>query len=133
MTDDHLDINLVSEITVVMRDGKRVIYRGKGVEKLRRLIKNSPPLKSPSHKEKEPVVVEEYGSEDSGEISDERSDDSSVEERRPRKSKSGKKQPNGGYNTVSLDYKTAAPGTLSPHDLAKEMQRQAFASSGIKY
>lgn len=124
----ELDINDVEDILVRYLDGREIVFRGKGLEKLRKLMKTSPALKT-SKKPKQ-IVIEESGSEES------------FEEEKPKKKGKPVHAVNGGYSTISLDYRepTVAgsdglhkPGTMSPHDLAREMQRQATVSSGIKY
>jgi len=130
----EFDINHIAEILVRYPDGTEVVFRGRGLEKLRKLMKISPPLGAAEPVKKQ-VVVEEAssGAEESG----------SEEEVRPAK-KSKKKAPKStnGYSTVNLDYtgpiaaNVDTPGIkkgLSPYDLARDMQRQAEATSKIKY
>lgn len=122
-----LDINQIEEVIVKYLDGQEVVFRGRGLEKFRTLVKKSPPLVKTS-KPKSSKIVEELSSEES----------ESSEEEAPRPKKKAPKTVNG-YNTVHLDYggtsTAAVPGKsgLSPHDIAKNMQRQAEAASGIRY
>lgn len=126
-----MDINDLAEVQVRYNNGQEVVFRGKGLEKLRKMIKVSPPLRTvePKKTKQQVMVVEESGSEE---------EESSEEKPRPKKTKST--PVNGGYNTVHLDYggpkaTDVGSGTkaLSPYDLAKEMQRQASATSGVNY
>lgn len=118
----ELDINRIEEVVVKYRDGQEVVFRGRGLEKFRILVKKSPPLKDA--KTRSPKIVEDMSSEEEHE--------SSEEEVIPPKKKV---KTVNGYNTVHLDYGESATGKkgISPHDIAKNMQRQAEAVSGIKY
>lgn len=122
----ELDINHIEEIVVKYLDGQEVVFRGRGLEKCRALIKKSPPLKIAITK-KIPKVVEDESSEEASESS---------EETPPPRAKN-KKAPKtvNGYNTVHLNYGDNSASTLgtSPHDIAKNMQRQAEAASGVRY
>jgi hypothetical protein len=136
----EFDLNNVEEVLVKFTNGQEIVFRGRGLEKFRKLVKASPPLQELSPpKPKQPIVVEDAssGSEDAASGSEEKP-------KPPRKKKGKASQQNGGYNTVSLDYGGGpiapnvggTPGIkkgMSPHDIAKEMQRQATATSGIKY
>jgi hypothetical protein len=137
----EFDLNAVDEILVKFVDGHEIVFRGRGLEKFRKLMEASPPLRGLVSPKPKQIVIEEESSrsEDEGSGSEEKP-------RRPTKQKTKKNasKQNGGYNTVSLDYGGSpvapnvggTPGVkkgLSPHDIAKEMQRQATAQSGIKY
>lgn len=58
-----MDINDIEQITVIFKNGQAVAYEKRGLEKLRRLMKASPPL----HKEGKRIVIDSY---DSGSDSD---------------------------------------------------------------
>lgn len=109
----NLDINNVEEIVVKYADGQEVIFRSKGLEKLRKLMKLSPPLHTEQSKK---VIVDE---------------ESSSEEKPKKRSKTPRSA--NGYNVVNLEYGAGSKKELSPHDLAKDMQRQAEKTSGVKY
>ena len=134
--DKGFDINNVADILVRYHDGTQALFRGKGLDKIRKLMKASPPLQAPAPPRAKPkkVVIEESGSDASVSSEEEEAPPSS-------KKKANVAPPvNGGYSTVALDYRgqmaTNAGGPtkgLSPHDIAKDMQRQATAISGIHY
>lgn len=136
----ELDINHIEEVVVKYLDGQELVFRGRGLEKFRTLIKKSPPLKLQKTK-RLPKVVEEVSSEEVSseeEESSEEASESSEEISPPAPRVKNKKAPKtvNGYNTVHLNYgDTSAPGKngLSPHDIAKNMQRQAETISGIRY
>lgn len=128
------DINDTTEILVRFADGNEIIYKGKGLEKIRRLMVNSPAYGELKGRGRgaTTTVVEEY------------SDYSDAEETpvlavvaTKKKSNKPKKGPSigpGGYHTADLDY--APSGTnkgRSPMDIARDMQRQAEQASGIKF
>lgn len=130
---DNFDINNVEEILVRFADGNEVIYKTKGLEKLRRLISASPAYgESKSKATHRTTVIDEYEEEEFEE-----------EEPAPLRSKSqvskvkAKKSPSvgpNGYHTADLDYAPAAVNKgRSPMDIAREMQRQAEQASGIKF
>jgi hypothetical protein len=131
----EFDLNEVNEIIVKFKpNDDEMVFKGLGLEKLRKLIQASPPIARQS----KTIVIDNAGSD-----SEERSEEE--EPQPPPKKKKGKKStaaPNGGYSAVSLDYGgpvAATVGTdgtkkgLSPHDIAKEMQRQATATPGRKF
>lgn len=129
---EDFDINDTTEILVRFADGNEIIYKGKGLEKIRRLMVNSPAYGEPKGRGRRATttVVEEY------------SDDSDVEtpvlavatKKKSNKPKKGPSIGPGGYHTADLDY--APSGTnkgRSPMDIARDMQRQAEQASGIKF
>src|SRR5271154_1795932 len=96
-----MDINELTEVMVKYRDGQEIVFRGKGLEKLRKMMKASPPLQSSEPKKAPPkvTVVEESGSEEE-EVSEEE-----PPVKPTKKSKAKAAAPlNGGYNTVHLEY-----------------------------
>ncbi|HMP28784.1 MAG TPA: hypothetical protein PKD85_04240 [Saprospiraceae bacterium] len=115
------DINQVDEITVHFSSESKlppVKYRGKGLEKFRRLVLSSPQYGVV------PVVID---------------DDSSFEkespEIKPKTKKTPKHRPSAnGYTHANLTYSdnTANKGK-SAVDLAREMQRQAESAMGINF
>lgn len=124
----ELDINHIEEVIVKYLDGREIVFRGRGLEKFRTLVKKSPPLVKPAPSKS--IIVEKESSEEVSESS---------EEEVPRAKKKTPKTVNG-YNTVHLDYgggsstpQASGGRGLSPHDIAKNMQRQAEIASGIKY
>jgi len=126
----------IEEIVVKYQDGQEIVFRGGGIEKLRKLMKASPPLRSAAPKKATKVVIENSGSEDEASAS------GSEEKPAPKKSRKRPTTATGGYSTVNLEYGgPVAPNVgahsikkgLSPHDIAKEMQRQATMVSGIQY
>ena len=117
-----MDINTVEEIQVRYENGEEVIYRGKGLEKLRRML-----LESPAYGEIAenvgPTIVDTCASEEEEEV-------------KPVKTKKSIKKPAtaNGYITADLNYApNAASKSKSAVDLAREMQRQAEQASGIKF
>ena len=128
---DSLNINDVEEILVRFANGDEIIYKGKGLEKFRRLLADSPAYGEVKGRRGQNVLV----------VDDDYSPDDDVETRVPvekPKTKKGKPKkgpsigPNG-YHTADLDYSTGAAKGRSPMDLAREMQRQAEQASGIKF
>jgi hypothetical protein len=137
------DINTVEEIHVKFSLESQlppVIYKGKGLEKFRRLVLSSPQYGAVN----QPVVVDE-------DSSDRSSEDSSLE--LPKKSKSKKltKPPKtkhashashtnrpsaNGYTHANLSYAPAdiiASKGKSAVDLGREMQRQAESAMNMKF
>lgn len=108
-------IDDVEEVTVTLKNGQKIAFRGRGVEKLRKLMATSPPMGASTttiH------VVE--GSDDEVPVKSSK--------------KGGKKKHHaplsaGGYSTVSLEYKNGGADAMNA---AKELQRQA-EMSGIKF
>lgn len=113
------NINDVEEVTVVLNTGQKIVYRGKGLEKLRRQM-----ILSPGYGEGEEVrqtVVESFSDDDSP---------SPVPVKKTSKVSGPKIGPNG-YHQPDLNY-TPSTGK-SAVDMAKEMQRQAEKSAGFKF
>jgi hypothetical protein len=126
---EDFDINDAEEILVRFTNGNEIIYKGKGLEKLRRLMTNSPAYGEQKNRRFVTTIVE-----------DEYSDPEDVPvSNKPMRTKSGKpkKGPSigpGGYHTADLDYSpSSANKTKSPMDIARDMQRQAEQASGIKF
>ncbi len=123
-----LDINSVAEISVTLNNGRDYLYKGEGLETLRRLMLKSPPLEIV----KKPTVIEtcldspEY--EEYFDQATSRGDDVDV---KPRKGKILTPQGQGAYGTADLNY--APVKGISAVNMAKEMQRQAEQASGIKF
>jgi len=109
----NFDINEVEEIQVRYVGGDEIIYKGLGLEKIRRLICSSPHLEMP----KKSIVVDDLESPDMT----------------PRRNKINDTVNSArGYASTNLDYKAASKGK-SAVDIAKEMQRKAEEGSGIKF
>jgi len=129
---ENFDINDAEEILVRFADGNEIIYKGKGLEKLRRLMATSPAYGEAKDRGRRQTttVVEEYSS---------GSDDATpvltvATKKKSNKPKKGPSIGPGGYHTADLDY--APVGTnkgRSPMDIARDMQRQAEQASGIKF
>lgn len=102
-----MNINDISEIKVSFSDGQEVIYRGKGLEKFRRLISDSPPYGSVK-------IVEEDSGEEVPDV-----------KQKPKKEKSA-----NGYVKTDLSYGPVKG--KSAMDSAREMQKQAELT-GIKF
>ena len=110
MTD--FDINEVEEIQVRYLSGDEIIYKGLGLEKVRRLISSSPSLEVPKK-----VVVDNC--------------DYDSPELKPRKNKTNTIN---GYASANLNYASGSSNkNKSAVDIAKDMQRRAEQDSGIKF
>lgn len=118
-----MDINDIEEIHVKFSEDsglKDVIYRGKGLEKFRRLV-----ISSPVYGESTPHVIDSF--------SDEEEDVGKKKKSKP-KAKGKEQATANGYVQTSLDYSaTHATKGKSAIDLAREMQKQAESASGIKF
>jgi len=109
MTD--FDINDVEEIQVRYLSGDEIIYKGLGLEKIRRLICSSPAMEV----QKKVVVVEDC---ESPELKPQRNKTSTI----------------NGYASANLNYSSGTSSkNKSAVDIAKEMQRKAEQDSGIKF
>jgi hypothetical protein len=111
----EFDINEVEEIQVRFVNGDEIIYKGLGLEKIRRLICSSPSLELP----KKTVVVEDC-------------DSPELKPRKSTKDRGGASSNTiNGYASANLNYATSKG--KSAVDIAKEMQRKAEQESGIKF
>lgn len=122
------NINEVEEIHIKFKkeNGRPpIIYRGNGLEKIRRLISQSPVYGC--------VVIEE----DDGDGDDHGSEDEGVDGDKivetPKKGKVSKPQvtTSNGYIQQNLQY--APSNGKCAMDLARDMQKQAENLSGIKF
>lgn len=130
----ELDINNVEEILVRFADGNEVIYKGKGLEKFRRLVSASPAYGEVKGRrpQAQTLIIDEYSDEE------EEEEPIPVKSATKKKGKAkGKAKPSvgpNGYHTADLDYApNVANKGRSPMDIAREMQRQAEQASGIKF
>jgi hypothetical protein len=118
------DINEIEEIQVRSQEGNEVIYRGKGLEKFRRMMIMSPQYGETIPEAKTSTkIVDNYSSEDDHEPS--------KSKKAPKKEKSAY-----GYLKQDLNYspsQVSSSKNKSAVDIAKEMQRQAEEASGIKF
>lgn len=136
MTD--FNINNVEEILVRFVDGQEVIYKGKGLEKLRRLVSSSPAYgEVKGRRATQQTTIVDY--DDHQEDEDEDDDDLPPTHAQAR-GKAKKSSPAGpvvgrdGYHVSELDYTPKATNKgRSPMDIARDMQRQAESASGIKF
>lgn len=99
-----MDFSKIKEVTVTFMDGNEKVYRGKGLERLRKEFSKQPARQ----------VIE---------------DDSSSEEAKPHHKKGSitlVEQAKGYQSAPHVNY-TPAPAGMSPYELAKQMQR----SSGL--
>lgn len=112
----------ISEVLVTLVDGRQFIYREKGILNLKRML-NTPPVRSKQRKEITVINDEEEDEEDQGNLA-------SASE--PLKRIPERPQTSNGYNLIPLNY-SAPKGGKSPMDIAKDLQRQAEAASGVKY
>jgi len=137
MTSFH--IKDVKEITIKLHDETEMVYRGSGgIEQVRNFFASSPSLKprvqprKPVPKKREKISTHsapknrEVQQEDSAESSD------PVEEEPEVVKRPVVMAAPGGYNTITLNYATPK-SNKSPHDMAREMQKAAESSSGIKF
>lgn len=108
-TPKEYDSQDIAEILVTLKNGNKIIYREAGINKLKKIL---------SAQQKQIIVVETSEGEDSEE-------ELSKKKKEPR-------QVSSGYNLIPLNYSAPKNGK-SPMDLAKDLQRQAEASSGFKY
>jgi hypothetical protein len=120
-----MDINDVDEIHVKFPESsgmKDVIYRGKGLEKFRRLI-----ISSPAYGDSTPHVIDSF--------SEDEEDTGKKKKTKPKKGKDRKEQATAnGYVQTSLDYSgSQATKGKSAIDLAREMQKQAENAAGFKF
>jgi hypothetical protein len=120
-----MDINEILEIHVKYPEESGlddVIYRGKGLEKFRRLI-----ISSPAYGEcAGPTVVEECS------YDEDRSSVRSESSKKGKKTKSKVPATANGYIQTDLNYSQATKGK-SAMDLAREMQKQAESAAGFKF
>ena len=110
----------ISEVLVTLIDGRQFIYREKGILNLKRML-NAPSMRSKQHKEI--TVINNEEEEDQG---------NSTSASEPLKRTPERPQTSNGYNLIPLNY-SAPKGGKSPMDIAKDLQRQAEAASGVKY
>lgn len=118
---DSFNINDAKEIVVRLESGDEIIYKGKGLEKFRRLM-----VASPAYGEYQNVVVVEEYSDEEPNIKPQRANSKKVS------SKKGPTVGPNGYHTADLDYTSSSKGR-SAVDIARDMQRQAEKASGIKF
>lgn len=112
----------IVEILVTLSDGRQFIYKDKGILSLRRTL-NTISVKPPV------TIIQE------DEFEDEHSEQEDTPPRTRRGNTEGglqRPQTANGYNVVPLSY-TAQKGGMSPMDIAKDLQRQAEAASGVRY
>lgn len=124
------NVNDVEEILVRFATGDEIIYKEKGLEKLRRLMASSPAYGEAKGKQHQGItVVDDY--------SDSYEEDTPVKPKKtPSKKVKPKKGPSiapNGYHTADLDYSASASKGKSAIDIARDMQRQAEQASGIKF
>lgn len=112
------NINDVEQIQVSFLDGRPdVIYKNKGLEKIRRLMLTSPALGE------EVQVIDTFSEEESI---------SPVPAKKTTKKPTKKPSvPSGGYETADLQY--APTAGKSAMELAREMQKQAEQNSKINF
>lgn len=111
-----MDVNNIEEISVKLSNGDNIIYKGRGIEKFRRIMAKCPPLGS---SQESPVTVIESLSDD---------------EIPQKKGSKGMNMPptTGSYATANLQYSAPSKGK-SAIDIAREMQQHAEKISGIKF
>ena len=134
-----MDINDVDEILVTFRTGQQVIYKGKGLEKLRILMKSSPPLQiQPSV-----TVIDNFSDDEEAASAPTKTKKNHKKDRHavsvPAHLSDAQQTPptkatnEGGYVRRDLNYAPVPSNGRSAIDLAREMQRQAESSSGINF
>lgn len=130
------DINTVAEIHVKFSPDTKlhpVIYKGKGLEKFRRLVLSSPQYGTVT----QPVVVDEDSSEDSSlEIPKKSKSKKSTKPPKTKDASNTNRPSANGYTHANLSYAptdTTAINGKSAVDLGREMQRQVESSMGMKF
>ncbi len=108
------DINDVEEIVVITKSGQELIYKSKGIARLRRIM-STPVATAPTTR----VIDSDF---------DEDDHEPRVKTEKSKPTSGG----HGGYNVMHLKYEKSAEGR-SPQDIAKDLQRQAEQASGIRY
>ena len=113
-----MDINTISQITVAYKSGEIVVYKKKGLEKLRKLISQSPVLKETSY-----LIIED----DEGDIPDDQYNPSGP---LPPSAQGGEKpylpQQGGGHATISLNYDPLTKASFTDRmQMAQQMRKQA--------
>lgn len=129
------DINDVEEIFVRFADGREVVYKGRGLEKFRRLVSASPAYGEEVNVKATTIVIETNSDEDEdAEPEPVVVKKKSTSTKKTAKKKSGPKVGPNGYHQADLNYAPpAASKGRSPMDMAREMQREAEKSSGMKF
>jgi hypothetical protein len=148
-------VNDIHEILVTLTDGRQFIYIDKGIQNLKRTLNTPlPPGTTRSKVANNIKIIDtDEGSRshrgDSNRKSSNRREENigSAEEEEEgedeifveKSSKDGRARDvtqrpatSNGYNVVPLSY-TPAKGGQNPMDMAKDLQRQAEASSGVRY
>jgi hypothetical protein len=106
----------VAQITVDLKDGRRLVYKNKGIAKLVRTLTA----------QKKTVIVTEDDSESSDDPDD-------VGRRSRRKEKQLRPSTANGYILTSLNYESNNQGR-SPQDIARDLQKQAeLANPNVRY
>lgn len=134
MTD--FNINNVEEILVRFVDGQEVIYKGKGLEKLRRLVSLSPAYGEIKGRRatQQTTIVDYDDPEEDDEEPLSHAQAHAPAKGKTKKSSAGPVVGRDGYHVSELDYTPkAANKGRSPMDIARDMQRQAESASGIKF
>ena len=114
----------IKQISIELFGGQRIIYRKDGIERFRKMVIDPKFVKRrpvPSLRADEDSFVELLEAEDA------------LEEVPLKKAKPKKVKTTNGYSVVPLDYGFSGSSDKSPMELAKEMQRQAEASSGMAF
>lgn len=118
MSTMEFNLNLVEQISVRYTNGQEVIYKGRGIEKFRRLVAHSS-----SYTGSLTTIIEE----------DDPVEEEVPKNRKPKKNGTGQTSaPSMGYATANLQYANAANKDLSPVDIARQLQQQA-AAAGFKF
>jgi len=116
-------IDEISEILVSLTDGRQFIYRDKGILNLKKT------LNVPSRQRNNIVVINTVDPEEEYE---EEEEETPPPPKNKNQKTSDRPQTSNGYNLIPLNY-SAVKGGKSSMDIAKDLQRQAEAATGVKY
>jgi hypothetical protein len=122
----------IQEVLVTLTDGSQFIYKDKGILSLKRTL--NLPITRP-HREVIVINTEDDPAEEGEALEFEEEEDApppKARARGPRRQAQERPPTSNGYNMLPLSY-SAPKGGRTPTDIARELQKEAEATSGVRY